>query len=55
MNILRSIVMAFCMFSRIPMPNVEWKNENMRYMLCAFPLVGAVIGLILWLWQLLCR
>ena len=53
MNILRSIVMAFCMFSRIPMPTVEWKNENMRYMLCAFPLVGAVIGLVLWLWQLL--
>ena len=53
MNILRSIVMAFCMFSRIPMPTVEWKNENMRYMLCAFPLVGAVIGAVLWLWQLL--
>ena len=53
MNVLRSIVMAFCMFSRIPMPTVEWKNENMRYMLCAFPLVGAVIGLALWLWQLL--
>ena len=53
MNILRSIVMAFCMFSRIPMPTVEWKNGNMRYMLCAFPLVGAVIGLVLWLWQLL--
>ena len=53
MNILRSIVMAFCMFSRIPMPTVEWRNENMRYMLCAFPLVGAVIGLVLWLWQLL--
>ena len=53
MNILRSIVMAFCMFSRIPMPTVEWKNENMRYMLCAFPLVGVVIGLVLWLWQLL--
>ena len=53
MNVLRSIVMAFCMFSRIPMPTVEWKNENMRYMLCAFPLVGAVICLALWLWQLL--
>ncbi len=53
MNILRSIAMAFCMFSRIPMPNVEWRNENLRYMLCAFPLVGAVIGLVIWLWQLL--
>ena len=54
MNILRSIAMAFCMFSRIPMPNSEWKNENMRYMLCAFPLVGAAVGVCLWLWFLIC-
>ena len=52
MNALRSIVMAFCMFSRIPMPMIEWKDENMRYMLCAFPLVGAAVGVALWLWQL---
>ena len=53
MNALRSIAMAFCMFSRIPMPVVEWKEENMRYMLCAFPLVGAAVGVVLWIWQLL--
>ena len=53
MNALRSIAMAFCMFSRIPMPMVEWKEENMRWMLCAFPLVGAAVGVILWVWQLL--
>lgn len=45
--------MAFCMFSRIPMPRIEWRQENMRYMLAAFPLVGAVVGLALWLWQLI--
>lgn len=54
MNALRSIVMAFCMFSRIPMPRIRWDNENMRYMLAAFPLVGAAVGLSIWLWQLLC-
>ena len=53
MNALRSIVMAFCMFSRIPMPIVEWKEENMRYMLCAFPLIGAAVGVLLWVWQLI--
>ena len=47
MNALRSIAMAFAMFSRIPMPRIEWKKENMRYMLCALPLVGAAIGLAL--------
>ena len=54
MNALRSIVMAFAMFSRIPMPRVEWKKENMRYMLCALPLVGAAIGLALMLWVWVC-
>ena len=44
--------MAFAMFSAIPTPRIEWKKENMRYMLCALPLVGIVIGasLCLWAW-----
>lgn len=54
MKILRSIVMAFSMFSHIPMPKIVWRDENMRYMLCAFPLVGAVIGLCLWAWIWIC-
>lgn len=39
-----AIVIAFSMFSAIPMPRVEWSGKNMRYMMCAFPLVGVVIG-----------
>lgn len=35
---------AFSMFSRIPVPRAEWTKENMQYMFCFFPLVGAVIG-----------
>ena len=54
MNALRSIAMAFLMFSRIPMPRIEWKKENIRYMLCALPLVGATIGLALALWVWIC-
>lgn len=55
MTLLRSIAMAFSMFSVIPMPMVEWKKENMKYMLCALPLVGVLIALALCLWQGLCR
>ena len=50
MNGLRSIVMAFQMFSRIPMPRVEWKQENMQYLFAALPLPGVVLGLLLWGW-----
>ena len=54
MRILRSISMAFSIFSRIPMPKIVWRDENMRYMLCAFPLIGMVIGLCLLAWTWIC-
>ena len=42
------------MYSRIPVPRVEWKEENRRYALCFFPLIGAVTGGLLLLWQYIC-
>ena len=54
MMILRSLASAFLMYSRIPMPQVEWKEENRRYALCFFPLIGAVIGTLLLLWEYVC-
>ena len=44
MSIIKSLIIAFAMYSKIPMPVVEWKKENMRYAMCFFPAVGAVIG-----------
>lgn len=44
MNLLQSFVIAMSMYSKIPMPAVEWKKENMKYAMCFFPLVGVVIG-----------
>ena len=53
MRILETLAVAFSMFSALPMPRVEWNEDNLRYALCAFPLIGAVIGLVCWLWYLL--
>lgn len=39
-----SMVIALSMYSRIPVPFVEWKEEGMKYALCFFPLVGVVLG-----------
>ena len=39
-----SCVMAFSTYSRLPMPQVEWSEKNMRYTLAFFPLVGAAVG-----------
>lgn len=38
------------MYSKIPMPKVDWSKENMRYVLCFFPLIGLVLGAVLYLW-----
>ncbi len=54
MTVLRSIATAFLMFSRVPMPKVAWKPENMRFALAALPLVGVLIGALLWSWAWLC-
>lgn len=39
-----SFITAFAMYSKIPMPQVEWNEKNLRYSLCFFPLIGVVIG-----------
>ena len=43
-SILESFVIAFSMYSRIPMPFVEWSECGMKYAFCFFPLIGVVIG-----------
>lgn len=42
---LKSLIIAFSTYSRIPMPKIEWEKKSMKYSMCFFPLVGAVIGL----------
>ncbi len=50
MTVLRSVALAFAMFSRLPTPRVEWRPQNMRYMMAGFPLVGGAVGLLLFGW-----
>jgi len=46
----KSLISAFSMYSKIPMPKIEWIEENRRYSLCFFPLIGLIIGLLEFLW-----
>jgi adenosylcobinamide-GDP ribazoletransferase len=41
---MRSLIIAFAMYSKIPMPRVSWDDKGMRYAMCFFPAVGAVLG-----------
>lgn len=54
MTFVNSIIMAFAMFSKIPMPHIEWEDKSMRYMLAFFPLVGVVIAVLLGVWLVVC-
>lgn len=50
MKLLKACIIAFAMYSKIPMPKTEWKEENMKYAMCFFPWVGAVTGACFYLW-----
>lgn len=50
MTIIKSFFIAFSIYSKIPMPQFEWKEKDMEYSLCFFPWVGVVIGIIDFLW-----
>ena len=41
---LQSVLLAFALYSRIPVPQAKWNEKNMRYCICFLPLVGLVIG-----------
>lgn len=43
---LKSLIIAFSTYSKIPMPRIEWNEKSMKYSMCFFPFVGAVIGLL---------
>lgn len=54
MRIIKSFFISFSIYSKIPVPQFAWKEEDMRYTLCFFPWIGAVIGALELLWFWLC-
>ena len=54
MSALETIQVAFAMYSALPMPQPEWNAKNMRYAMCAFPLIGLVCAAGWWVWSAVC-
>lgn len=54
MGIVKSVIIAFSTYSCLPMPQFAWKKEDMRYVLCFFPWVGALVGGCVYLWNVSC-
>lgn len=42
------------MYSKIPVPRADWSKEKMKYVMCFFPLIGFVIGFLMWGFGILC-
>lgn len=38
---MHSLIIAFAMYSRVPVPHIKWDDKGMKYAMCYFPLVGA--------------
>ena len=37
MYVINAFLIAVSMYSKIPVPQPEWKEENMKYIFCFFP------------------
>lgn len=51
-DVVSGLLVAFGLYSALPMPQVEWKKNTMRFALLFLPLIGAAVGLcqLAWLW-----
>lgn len=49
-KVWNSFVVAFAMYSKIPMPRADWTKDNMKYAMCFFPWVGLAVGIIEYAW-----
>ena len=47
---LEPLIIAFSMYSKIPVPTINWNENNMKFTMCYFPLVGIPIGILEILW-----
>lgn len=54
MRLIKSFLIALSMYSKIPVPRTEWKEEDMKYVFIFFPVVGVVIGGLIFGWYELC-
>lgn len=48
---MEGLIIAFSTYSRIPMPRVDFDDDNMKYTICFFPLVGIAIGGLSWIFM----
>lgn len=52
-SIMSGMLVAFSLYSAVPVPQVRWDKSTMRWALCFLPLIGGAVGLLEWGWLVL--
>lgn len=55
LSFLQSLAIALSMYSILPMPRLDWREDNMRWSLACLPAVGILAALLLGGWSFLAR
>ncbi len=53
-SIINGFMIAIDMYSAFPMPKAERNRKNMQYVTCFFPVIGFLLGALLWVWHNAC-
>ncbi|MDE7176561.1 MAG: adenosylcobinamide-GDP ribazoletransferase [Lachnospiraceae bacterium] len=51
MQVIKSFFIAVSMYSKIPVPVFDWKEDDMKYVFCFFPWIGALVGGCIYFWN----
>lgn len=44
------LLISISMYSKIPVPSIDWDDKNMKYSMCFFPVVGMIEAAVMLLW-----
>lgn len=50
MSLLRSLLITLSTYTRLPLPKIDFKEEDLRYSFCFLPLAGALVGVLFCAW-----
>ncbi len=50
MQFARPLLIALSTYSALPLPKADFRKEDMKYVMCFFPLVGVMVGAVFCLW-----
>ncbi len=53
MQLMRSLHLALSTYTRLPLPRMDFREEDLTYSMCFFPLAGVMIGLLFVGWAAL--